>query len=118
MVDTDMQNSSEPNATQPDMGEADIDASIDHEVDPNAALDPDQAGPLGLDGANDTNMENEVDATAAAPALEARISAKKDISLREFLPRMDEYAPIVCLYLNSPPFKNQFNVLQRFSRDT
>ena len=83
-----MQISSEAPAPQADLGEPDIDASLEQEVN---------TGPTGLDGANDSRMENDVDAIAVAPALEARISAKKDISLREFLPKMDEYAPIVRL---------------------
>lgn len=116
MVDTDMLNSSEPNATQADVGEEDLDAAIDQEVDANASLDPDQPVPLGLDGANDTNMENEGEATITAPAFESRISAKKDISLREFLPKMDEYAPIVSLHFMSAPQK-QVKSLQRCRYD-
>ena len=98
MAESDMQNSSEP-AVKAEFGEDDIDAAIDQEVMPDASLDASQAGPLGLDGANDSKMDNDIDVTAPAPALETRISAKKDISLREFLPKMDEFAPIVCLLL-------------------
>lgn len=43
---------------------------------------------MNLDGAND--------APAEIPAIESRIPAKKDIALREFMGKMDDYAPIVC----------------------
>ena len=43
-------------------------------------------------GAGDTVMREEHEAV-----LEARIPAKKDASLREFLGKMDDYAPIVRL---------------------
>ncbi|KAL9063231.1 MAG: hypothetical protein Q9157_008346, partial [Trypethelium eluteriae] len=92
MADTEMQNST--SATKPDLGDEEIDASIDQEVNANVPLDPDATGALSVPDGVDANLDTEVDATAEAPAFEARISAKKDISLREFLPKMDEYAPI------------------------
>ncbi|KAI9713249.1 MAG: hypothetical protein M1820_001236 [Bogoriella megaspora] len=94
MAELDTQKSAKPDATQPDIGEDEIDAVIDKDANPISSLDA-EAGLTGLDGANDSGMDNSMDVTAEAPALEARISAKKDISLREFLPKMDEYAPII-----------------------
>lgn len=44
---------------------------------------------INLDGANDLPSDQ------AAPALETRLPAKKDVALREFLSKMDDYAPIV-----------------------
>ncbi|KAL9085054.1 MAG: hypothetical protein Q9165_007795 [Trypethelium subeluteriae] len=93
MADADMQNST--SATKPDFGDEEFDESIDQEVNSSAPLDPDATGALTAPDGTDANADTEVDATAEAPALEARISAKKDISLREFLPKMDEYAPII-----------------------
>jgi transcription initiation factor TFIID subunit 10 len=56
--------------------------------------DATQADAMNLDGANDdaptANGLPEVAAT-----FEQRIPAKKDATLREFLGKMDEYAPIV-----------------------
>lgn len=46
---------------------------------------------MNLDGANDMPQEPD------GPALETRIPVKKDIALREFLSKMDDYAPIVSL---------------------
>jgi transcription initiation factor TFIID subunit 10 len=37
---------------------------------------------------------------ATAAGLEPRLPTRKDVSLREFLNKMDDYAPIVC----KPPF--------------
>ena len=70
----------------------DLDASLETEV----TQDPTQPDSMNLDGANDaepSGARNGV--TDAAAALEARIPAKKDATLREFLGKMDEYVPIV-----------------------
>lgn len=74
------------NANNPgmDIKEEEIDAVIDPEIDLGAKGDE----AMNIDGANDGE--------AAVPALEARIPAKKDATLREFLGKMDDYAPIVC----------------------
>lgn len=45
---------------------------------------------LNLDGANDAPQDQDV------PTLETRVPAKKDVALREFMSKMDDYAPIVC----------------------
>ena len=67
--------SSPPNRDEPVIEE---DADIDMNIDPTAAEKP----------AADTEMEEE-------PILEPREPTKKDISLRDFLAKMDDYAPIV-----------------------
>ena len=67
--------SSPPN---PDEPEIEVDADIDMNIDPTAAEKPPA----------DTEMEEE-----AIP--EPREPTKKDISLRDFLAKMDDYAPIV-----------------------
>lgn len=58
------------------------------------------------DGANDPAPEQI--AEPDIPVLETRIPAKKDASLKEFLNRMDDYAPIVRVYLHSrsPSFRD------------
>jgi transcription initiation factor TFIID subunit 10 len=70
-----------------------LDPSVENEIIPDAT----QPDAMNLDGTNDaepptTNGVPEVPAT-----FEARIPAKKDATLREFLGNMDEYAPIVCI---------------------
>ena len=63
---------------------ADVDASLDNDIDmSNDAKDGETNG--------DNKDDGMADAEAARPTL-----AKKDISLREFLGKMDDYAPIVC----------------------
>jgi transcription initiation factor TFIID subunit 10 len=63
----------------------DVDASIEQDIDMNA------------DQAQGANADDAVDPIAAAPQ-----PSKKETSLREFLSKMDDYAPIVCLTLSSP----------------
>ena len=67
--------------------EDDIDASIDADIKP----EPTQPDSMNLDGANDP-LSSSVDPPQST---EPRIPAKKDASLREFLGKMDDYAPIV-----------------------
>jgi hypothetical protein len=68
----------------------DLDQSVENEINQDAT----QTDAMNLDGANDdaptANGLPEVAAT-----FEQRIPAKKDATLREFLGKMDEYAPIV-----------------------
>lgn len=77
-----------PPSTAPDSTDAtikpdpDLDASIEQDIDMNA----DQNAPAP------NAEENEgLDSLAAAPQ-----PTKKETSLREFLGKMDDYAPIVC----------------------
>ncbi|KAK7536276.1 transcription initiation factor TFIID 23-30kDa subunit-domain-containing protein [Phyllosticta citribraziliensis] len=77
------------------------------EADPSAPPDgPSQPDPMNLDGANDMDTSSADNATGSAPgapdgmsapppAAELRIPSKKDASLREFLGKMDDYAPII-----------------------
>lgn len=59
----------------------DVDVPVDEEMK-NAIEEP---------------KEDEVD--PAAPATEAKMPTRKDTSLKEFLAKMDDYAPIVCLQI-------------------
>jgi transcription initiation factor TFIID subunit 10 len=72
--------------------EMNIDEEATLEADTNAEVT--QPDAMNLDGANDTDAPQRNGATEAVP-LEARIPAKKDATLREFLSKMDDYAPIV-----------------------
>lgn len=71
-----------------------LDASI--EADNNADADATQPEAMNLDGANDVDAATQNGIADVPPSLEARIPAKKDATLREFLGKMDDYAPIVC----------------------
>lgn len=51
-----------------------------------------QPDSMNLDDANDARPEED----EANKPVEAKIPAKKDATLREFLGKMDDYAPIVC----------------------
>ena len=86
-------NISQLSATDPSMeiGE-EIDASIEADLNPDAT----QVDLMNIDGTNDMDPSSSNGMGDVAPALEARIPAKKDASLREFLSKMDDYAPIVC----------------------
>ncbi|KAF2267055.1 transcription initiation factor IID, TAF10 subunit [Lojkania enalia] len=70
-----------------------LDASIEGDInqDPNAT----QPDAMNLDGANDVDVATRNGIADVPPSLEARITAKKDATLREFLGRMDDYAPII-----------------------
>lgn len=75
---------------------ADDDQELDDSTQPTSAAKTEaDPAPMATDGANDalpTSMR------ADAPETEARIPQKKDATLREFLGKMDEYAPIVRLF--------------------
>lgn len=68
----------------------DLDPSVENEINHDAT----QADAMNPDGANDEApaVNGAAEATAA---FEQRIPAKKDATLREFLGKMDEFAPIV-----------------------
>lgn len=70
-----------------------LDPTVEDEINPDAT----QPDAMNLDGANDAEPPAINGTVDAAAAFEARIPAKKDATLREFLGKMDEYAPIVCL---------------------
>jgi transcription initiation factor TFIID subunit 10 len=69
--------------------------SLDPSIEADISQDPTLPDAMNLDGANE--MEPAIRNGVAEPtaSLEARIPAKKDATLREFLGKMDEYAPIV-----------------------
>jgi transcription initiation factor TFIID subunit 10 len=67
--------------------EEDLDPS--QEVDTSA--DTTQPDSMNIDSTNDTRPEDD----EVNKPIEARIPAKKDATLREFLGKMDDYAPIV-----------------------
>lgn len=71
----------------------DVDASLEADTQPEAT----QPDGMNLDGANDAGPSAPNGVTEAEAPFEARIPAKKDATLREFLGKMDDYAPIVCL---------------------
>ena len=80
---------SQPPDTKMEVTE-DLDPSVENEINHDATQDD----AMNLDGANDDAPA--VNGAAEAPAaFEQRIPAKKDATLREFLGKMDEYAPIV-----------------------
>lgn len=68
----------------------DLDQSVENEINQDAT----QADAMNLDGAND-DAPTANGLPDAAATFEQRIPAKKDATLREFLGKMDEYAPIV-----------------------
>jgi transcription initiation factor TFIID subunit 10 len=84
---------SQPPDTKMEVNE-ELDPSLENEINHDAT----QADAMNLDGANDdAPIANGV--SDAAAAFEQRIPAKKDATLREFLGKMDEYAPIVSVPL-------------------
>ena len=78
----------DPAAVEGTQGD-DFEASL--EADINPVTDESTQAVPNLDGANDL-PDSEI---KGLPAIETRIPAKKDASLREFLSNMDDYAPIV-----------------------
>jgi transcription initiation factor TFIID subunit 10 len=81
--------------TQPLDPSIDVNDELDPTVEEEINRDAVQADTVNLDGAADA--EPAVNGIAdATQTFEARIPAKKDATLREFLGKMDDYAPIVC----------------------
>jgi len=72
-----------------------LDTTVEEEINRDAT----QADAMNLDGATDAEPAALNGGTDATAAFEARIPAKKDATLREFLGQMDEYAPIVCIHV-------------------
>lgn len=97
-----------PQVKQEEVDQPSVDA------DPSAPQDGlSQPDPMNLDGANDMDTSGGANASNAAPgapdgmggpppATELRIPTKKDASLREFLGKMDDYAPIVSRHSHFP----------------
>jgi transcription initiation factor TFIID subunit 10 len=79
--------------TQPQDASMETNDELDPTVEEEINRDATQADMMNVDGANDEPVVNGI---AEAPhTVEARIPAKKDATLREFLGKMDDYAPIV-----------------------
>lgn len=82
--------------TQPPPTDRELDPdTLDASIEADIKTEPTQPDAMNLDGANDAETSARNGATEVAPALEARIPAKKDTTLREFLGKMDDYAPII-----------------------
>jgi hypothetical protein len=74
--------------------EEDIDASIEDDISKEPLRDTNtDTMQVDSNGASDTQQATQENPIAASA--EPRIPAKKDASLREFLNKMDDYAPIV-----------------------
>lgn len=69
---------------------------LDPSIEADISQDATQPDAMNLDGANDAEPATRNGVAEVTTSLEARIPAKKDATLREFLGKMDEYAPIVC----------------------
>lgn len=109
MSDPNPQHQPSQDPSNPPHPDFDIDASIEADIDMTAPSNP-NTNALNLDGANDTNdssstLAPELDPVGHAP--DPRMPTKKDASLREFLGKMDEYAPIVRLTRPIPCTKAQ-----------
>lgn len=83
--------------TQPADSNMDANDELDPTVEEEINHDATQADAMNIDGAAEPEpIVNGV--SEPAQTFEARIPAKKDATLREFLGKMDEYAPIVRAY--------------------
>ena len=67
----------------------------------NPAAEGAEQVPAPAPDAQQPGQDAVVEAPAGIP--EARLPTKKDTSLREFLGKMDDYAPIVCCPIHHPP---------------
>jgi hypothetical protein len=81
----------QPADTSMEMNE-ELDATVEEEINHDAT----QVDNMNVDGAADAQPATNGDAGVPQAVQEARIPAKKDATLREFLGKMDEFAPIVC----------------------
>jgi transcription initiation factor TFIID subunit 10 len=92
-----------PDTNMENMENMEANDELNHDVEDEIKHDATQleADAMNLDGANDTEPAAVNGMEDSAAAFEARIPAKKDATLREFLGKMDEYAPIVRYYPSS-----------------
>lgn len=79
-----------PQATEEQSAAADLDPSLDTEMQ-GAEGEDKTLSAINMDGASDEPQP---------PQIETRMPAKKDVALRDFMSKMDEYAPIVCYPLS------------------
>ncbi|KAF2691362.1 transcription initiation factor-like protein TFIID subunit 10 [Lentithecium fluviatile CBS 122367] len=82
------------NAQPPANTDAEMNVDLEATLEADANPDTTQPDAMNLDGANDTDAPQRNGVTETVP-LEARIPAKKDATLREFMGKMDDYAPII-----------------------
>lgn len=93
--------------TQPADSSMDAIEELDPTVEEEINHDATQADMMNVDGAADAEpLVN--GASDTAQTSEARIPAKKDATLREFLGKMDEYAPIVSFFVSSKCSKEPY----------
>ena len=97
MEDPDLSATQEPNSS--------------NTLDPTQSLDStDPTLDQDIDMALDTNPESSnqepSNPVAEPPNPPPRDPTRKDISLRDFLSKMDEYAPIVCLSITLPHLRD------------
>lgn len=77
-----------------------LDRDLDAEINPSATTATDS---MNIDSVNDATQSSAAPATGGEPnglptipaVIEPRIPQKKDTSLREFLGKMDDYAPLI-----------------------
>lgn len=86
----------QPTETSTEDPSLDVDRDLDAEINPTSSTD---TMAMNMDSANDAAgaaAAPETNGLSAIPAvLEPRIPQKKDTSLREFLGKMDDYAPLI-----------------------
>jgi transcription initiation factor TFIID subunit 10 len=88
-----------------------LDASIDQDIEMNASNDSKMTNENDADDPTVGNpMQNATSVDALAPSA---TPSKKETSLREFLGKMDEYAPIVSFFTSSYPINLFFNLDER-----
>ncbi|KAF2855984.1 transcription initiation factor IID, TAF10 subunit [Plenodomus tracheiphilus IPT5] len=83
------------NTSQPPDAVMEVNEELDAIVEDEINLDAPPAEAMNLDGANDAEPTAVNGVTDETVAFEARIPAKKDATLGEFLGKMDEFAPII-----------------------
>ena len=97
LSDTSLTATMSDSTTQPADSNMDANDELDPTVEEEINHDATQANAMNIDGAAEPEpIVNGV--SEPVQTFEARIPAKKDATLREFLGKMDEYAPIVRAY--------------------
>jgi transcription initiation factor TFIID subunit 10 len=79
------------------------DSKMDITVETDVNGKPDTNGNGAQAAVADEEMADQQQSEAGPALQEARIPAKKDATLREFLSKMDDCAPIVCYSLPTYP---------------
>ncbi|KAI9810653.1 MAG: hypothetical protein M1827_006112 [Pycnora praestabilis] len=94
MADNASSMSQDPPPHDTSQPEEELDASIEADIDLSGASQANQHS-MNLDGAADMDPSSNPEIDPVAPAPDPRVPTKKDASLREFLGKMDDYAPII-----------------------